>query len=164
MSSRRLQDMSSRRLEGVFSITIFCLPIRLENVFKTSSRRHGSRKIVTMKTCWRRLQDMSWRCLQDILKTNKCLLEVFIKKYISKHSGWAKTRTLLNAFYCKNQRIPICLFAKSHTQDNVRCHILHKESWLFIWRWAVARSIPRNCRKRRKSEKWWKISQKSPNT
>ena len=36
------------------------------HVFKTSSRRLGRRKIVTLKTCWRRLQ--------DVLKTNKCLL------------------------------------------------------------------------------------------
>ena len=32
------------------------------------------RKIVTLKTCWRRLQEISWRRLQDVLKTNKCLL------------------------------------------------------------------------------------------
>ena len=55
-SSRRLQDMSSRRLQDVFSVTIFRLP----NVFKTYSRR------LTLKTCWRRLQ--------DLFKTNKCLL------------------------------------------------------------------------------------------
>ena len=29
----------------------------LDNVFKTSSRRLGRGKIVTLKTCWRRLQD-----------------------------------------------------------------------------------------------------------
>ena len=46
MSSRRLQHMSSRRLEDVFSKTIFRLPKRL-----------GRRKIFTLKTCWRRLQD-----------------------------------------------------------------------------------------------------------
>ena len=34
----------------------------------------GRRKIVTLKTCWRRLQNMSWRHLQDVLKTDKCLL------------------------------------------------------------------------------------------
>ena len=63
MSSRRLQGMSSRRLEGMssrrledmsedvldaFSVTIFCL-----------ARRLGRRKIVTLKTCGRRLQEMS---------------------------------------------------------------------------------------------------------
>ena len=43
-SSRRLQDMSSRRLQrNNFSSS------------KTSSRRLGRRKIVTLKTCWRRL-------------------------------------------------------------------------------------------------------------
>ena len=55
MSSRRLQDMSSRRLQNVFSVTIFRLP-----------RRLGRRKIVTLKTFWRRLEDMSWRRLEDI--------------------------------------------------------------------------------------------------
>ena len=40
----------------------------------TPSRFFGRRKIVTLKTCWRRLQDMSWRRLQDVLKINKCLL------------------------------------------------------------------------------------------
>ena len=65
-----------------------------KHVFKTSSRRLqrnnfsspktscerswkrllGRRKIVTLKTCRRRLQDISWRRLQDVLKTNKCLL------------------------------------------------------------------------------------------
>ena len=65
MSSRLLQDMSSRRLEDVFSVTIFRLPRRLQDVLqevfktsskrlcKTSSRRLGRRKIVTLKTCWR---------------------------------------------------------------------------------------------------------------
>ena len=41
MSSRRLQDMSSR--QDVFSVTIFCLATRLEDIFKTSSRRLGRR-------------------------------------------------------------------------------------------------------------------------
>ena len=38
---------SSRRLQYVFSVTVF-------------------RKIVTLKTYWRRLQDMSWRRLEDM--------------------------------------------------------------------------------------------------
>ena len=63
MSSRLLQDMPSRRFEDVFSLTIFRLP-----------RRLGRRKIVTLKTCWRRLQDMFWRHLEDVFKTNKYLL------------------------------------------------------------------------------------------
>ena len=48
-----LQDMSWRRLQHVFSVTIF----RLENVLKTSRKtswRHlGRRKIVMLKTSWK---------------------------------------------------------------------------------------------------------------
>ena len=55
-SSRRICKRSSRR------------------ICKTSSRRLGRQKVVTLKTCWKRLQDMSWRRLEDVLKTNKCLL------------------------------------------------------------------------------------------
>ena len=70
-SSRRLQrnnfpsyKTSSRRLEtflqGVYQTSS-------RHICKTSSRRRlGRRKIVTLKTCWRRLQ--------DVLKTNKCSL------------------------------------------------------------------------------------------
>ena len=78
MSSRRLQDMFSRHLQDIFSITIFRLPKRLQDVlwdvFKTSSghlqdvfKTSWKTKIFTLKTCCRRLQDMSWRCLQDVL-------------------------------------------------------------------------------------------------
>ena len=78
MSSRCLQDMSWRRLEDVFGVTNFCLPRRfqdvLRDVFKTSGRRIGRCKIIRLKTCWRRLQDMSWRGLQHVFKTNKCFL------------------------------------------------------------------------------------------
>ena len=65
MSSRRLQEMSSRRLQYVFSVTYFRLPRCFQDVFKTScemsSRRLGRRIIISLKTYWRRLQDMSWR-------------------------------------------------------------------------------------------------------
>ena len=32
-----------------------------------------------------------------------------------------------NAWYYKKWRIPIYLFDKNYTQDNVICHILHEE-------------------------------------
>ena len=81
LSSGCLQDMSSRRLQGMS-------PRRLRKTSsrrlgKMSSRRLGRRKIVTLKTCWRRLQDMSWRRPQDVLKTNECLLGIDILSYIS---------------------------------------------------------------------------------
>ena len=90
MSSRRLQDMSSRRLQDVFSVTIFRLPRHLQDVFKTSSkrlcktssRRLGRRKIVALKTCWRRLQDM---CLQgqQMFAGEGIFRRTFLKKIIS---------------------------------------------------------------------------------
>ena len=46
----------------------------LQDVFKTPSRHLGRWKIFTLKAFWRRLQNISWRPLQDIFKTNKCLL------------------------------------------------------------------------------------------
>ena len=63
-SSRHVFKTSSRHVFKKFS----------RHVFKTSSRRLRRRKIVTLKTCWGCLQDMSWRLLQDVFKTNKCLL------------------------------------------------------------------------------------------
>ena len=55
MSSKHLEDKSSRRLQDGFSVTFFRLLRRLQHVlqdvFKTSSRRLGRRKIVTLKMC-----------------------------------------------------------------------------------------------------------------
>ena len=63
MSSRHLQDMSERRLQGV-----------LQDAFNTSSKR-------LQDVFARRLQDvledvklLRWRRVADVLKTNKCLL------------------------------------------------------------------------------------------
>ena len=66
MSSRRLQDMSSRRLQDMSSRRL-----QRKNFLssKTSSRRLGRRKVVTLQSCWRRLQ--------DVWKTKKCLLGHF---------------------------------------------------------------------------------------
>ena len=44
MFSRRLQDVLPRCLQDVFKMSC-------KNIFKTSSRRLGRRKIVTLKTC-----------------------------------------------------------------------------------------------------------------
>ena len=73
MSSRRIQNMSWRSLEDVFTITIFRLPRRLQDVlhdvFKTASR-------CLCKTSSRRLQDvledkklLRWRRVEDVFKT-----------------------------------------------------------------------------------------------
>ena len=65
-----LQDMSSRLLEGVFSVTIFRLPRRLQDVLqevcKTSSRR--------LQNVLEDVNLLRWRRREDVFKTNKCLL------------------------------------------------------------------------------------------
>ena len=66
-SSRYVLQTSSRLLQR----NNFCLP-----------RRLGRRKIVTLKTSWTRYQDMSWRHLKDVFKTNNCLLGLNFKKKI----------------------------------------------------------------------------------
>ena len=85
-SSRRLQDMSSRRLEEVFSVTFFCLPRSfqdvLRDVFRTSSRRPRdvfARRLQDVLEDekllrWGRVEDVFKTCLEDVFKTNKFLL------------------------------------------------------------------------------------------
>ena len=82
-SARHVFKTSSRHvfktcLQEVFSVKIFHLPRSLarclHDALKLSSRSLARRKIVTPKTCSRRLQDMSWRCLEGLFKTNKYLL------------------------------------------------------------------------------------------
>ena len=84
-SSRLVFKTSSRRLQDA-----------LRDVFKTSSRRLGRQKIITLKTCWRRLQDMCWRRLKDVLKTNKCLLGCFFKSFFFRVYKKGKIHTKLN--------------------------------------------------------------------
>ena len=60
------------------SITILRLPRRVEDILQdilqASWRRLRRRKIVTLKTSWRRLEDMSWRRLDDM--SWRCLEEM----------------------------------------------------------------------------------------
>ena len=69
MSSRRLQDMSSKRLQDVFSVTIFRLPRRLQDVLEDVN-------------CYTEdaLKTSSRHVLEDIFKTNKCLLRWLFKR------------------------------------------------------------------------------------
>ena len=65
--------LTNQRLQHLFSVTLFGLPRRLEDVLKTSRktswRRLGRQKVVTLKTSSRRPEDMSSRYLQDVLET-----------------------------------------------------------------------------------------------
>ena len=62
MSSRRFQDISSRRIEYVFSVTFFRLPRRLQDAFGE-----------VLKTSSRRLQEVFVTRLQDVLEDVKLL-------------------------------------------------------------------------------------------
>ena len=79
MSWRRLEDMSWKCLQHVFSVTNFCLPRRLEDFLKTFANTTWSRLEdvlkTSCKTSWRRLKDilkMSWKMkncyAEDVLK------------------------------------------------------------------------------------------------
>ena len=58
-SSRCLQDMSSRCHDGVFSVTIFRLSRRLQDILK-------DKKLLR----WRRVEGVFKTCLKDIFKTS----------------------------------------------------------------------------------------------
>ena len=70
-SWRRFQDMSWRRLQHIFSLTIFRLSRRLEDVLQ----------IRLEDMSWRRLHDMPWRRPVDALEINKCLLGISASIY-----------------------------------------------------------------------------------
>ena len=57
---------SWRRLQHVFRVTIFRLPRRVQDFFKTSWRSLANKS-------WRRLQDVFARRLQDVLEDKKLL-------------------------------------------------------------------------------------------
>ena len=88
---RRLEDMSTRRFQHVFRVTIFRLPRRLEevlkkswktkncyaeDVFKTSWRR-------VFKTSWRHIEDMSWRRFRDKEKVYRYLYLTNLNVYLT---------------------------------------------------------------------------------
>ena len=64
---------------------IFTSSKRLQDVFKMSSGLLGRHEFVTLKTCWRRLQDMSWGRFQDLFETNKCLLDNDVRNFFKKN-------------------------------------------------------------------------------
>ena len=74
--SRRLQDISSRHLQDVsWDVS------KASDVFNICL---GRQKILTLKLCW--------RCLQDVLETNKCMLckKVTFMHYGNSTSSWKR--------------------------------------------------------------------------
>ena len=83
MSWRCLQDMSWGRLQHAFSVTIFCLPGRLEyilqDVFKTFWKTKNCYAEDVLETC---LEDVWKTCLEDVFKMSwrqaNCLLGISV--------------------------------------------------------------------------------------
>ena len=105
-SSRRLQDMSWRCLQHVFSVTIFRLPRCLEDVLKTfckyilktSWKTKNCYAEDVLKTSWRYVLKTSWR---HVLKTSW--------RHVLKTS-WRQTKCLLGMSICNKSK---CVSNKS---------------------------------------------------
>ena len=73
MSSKRLEDIFTRRLEDVLKTAWTCLEDifarRLADVLKISWWRFYKSLEDVLKASWRRLGNTSWRRLEDVLKT-----------------------------------------------------------------------------------------------
>ena len=74
-SWRRLQEMSWKRLQHVFSVTVFCLPRRPQDFFNEDVLKMFSRRLVrylqdVSKLSARCICETSSRRLQDIFKTS----------------------------------------------------------------------------------------------
>ena len=95
-TSWRLQDMSWRRLQPLR---------RIEDVFKTSrktsSRRLGRRKIVTLKTCLRHALKTSWK---HVLKTSRRQTKFLLVIFVSKKSKCVSNKSLFHKLCLRNLR------------------------------------------------------------
>ena len=87
ISSRRLQDMSWRCLQYVFSVTIFHVPRRLQDVFQTPWRH-------VLKTSWRHVVKTPWRY---VFKTSwRHVLKMSTKRLVDKQNVCWKYLYLTN--------------------------------------------------------------------
>ena len=154
MSSRRLQDMSSRCLEDAFSVTIFRLPRRLKDVlrkvFKTSSRRLQDVLENVKLLRWRRSEDVFKTCLEDqrmFAGFHSAIEEAYLKGIIHKifqflhrfrlnklklfwktsHIGQFKVTpwSIAKLILCKSH-FSILNFAKTMSQLINACKLLHQ--------------------------------------
>ena len=126
MSWRRIEDMSWKRLQDVFSITIFCLPRRFQDVFKTSSRCLQDVMEDEKLLRWRRFQDVFKTCLEDVFKTswrpaNVCWVTnnfFSLKRYIfHKLDLFKEIRLLFMENILRNMLLSTCVF-KQEVYDN----------------------------------------------
>ena len=98
-----LQDMSWRRLQHVFSVTILCLPRRLEDVLKTCLED-------VLKTC---LEDVLKTYLEDVFKTSwrqtKCLLGISVSNKSKCVYLWSNKSIFNKSISDKSKANPKCI-------------------------------------------------------
>ena len=92
-SWKRLQDMSWRRLQHVFSVTV--LRYSLEDVLEDEKLLRSRRLQDVLKTLsWRRLEGISWDVFKTSWMQTKCLLVISVSnksKCVSNKSMFHKT-------------------------------------------------------------------------
>ena len=129
---------------------------RLEDLFKTSSRRLGRRKIVTLKTSSRRLEDMSWRCLEDMSWRRledmswRCLEDMPWRPL----KDFMETNKILTGDICiliSGFNKPKCVSNKSvfhkSISDNSKVNPKCINSWWLVWCYEISLIQLRHCRK-----------------
>ena len=94
----RLQDMSSRRFQDVFSVTIFRLPRRLEYVLKTSCKTPWRRLLDVLKTSWKTKNCYA----EDVLKTSWRHVFKTSSRHVYKTSSRHVFKTSWRYLYLKN--------------------------------------------------------------
>ena len=95
-SSRCLQDMSWRRLQHVFSVTILRLPRRLEDVLEDEKLLRWRRLEDVLKTC---LEDVLKTCLEDACKTSWRQTKCFLKLSVSNKSKCVSNKSGISQIY-----------------------------------------------------------------
>ena len=102
-SWRHRQDMSWKRLQHVFSVTIFRLPRRLvrclQSVFKTSSRR--------LEDFLEDKKLLRWRRLEDVLEINKMVTGISVSSHglLTNLNQYLTNLYLTNLYFTNLKRI-----------------------------------------------------------
>ena len=129
-SSRRLQDMSWRRLQHVFSVTILRLPRRLEDVLEDE-------KLLR----WRRLEDVLKTCLEDVLKT--CLEDVL--KTLWRQAKYLLGISVSNKSKCVSNKSIFHKSISDKSKVNPKCKSNSSQSLMTVWCCEISWIQIRHC-------------------
>ena len=127
-------NTSRRRLQHVFSVTILCLPRRLEDVLKTSCKTSWKTKNCyaedvlktcpedVLKTC---LEDVLKTCIEDVLKT--CLEDVLktcledVLKTLWRQAKYLLGISVSNKSKCVSDKSIFHKFISNNSKANPKC-------------------------------------------